>query len=45
MLQYDVKFNCCATFMVHRKRVKQNPRVMYEMLFNASMGAVSAWTC
>ena len=41
-LQDNVYCNCCATFMVHRDRVKRNPRVMYEILFNASMEDVSA---
>ena len=41
VLQNNVLANCCATFMVHRDRVKRNPRVMYEILLNASVSEVS----
>ena len=34
VLQNNVVINCCATFMVHRDRVLQRPREMYETLFN-----------
>ena len=45
LLQNNVVINCCATFLVHRDRVRRNPRVMYELLFNLSYptGTVSGF--
>ena len=36
LLQYNVTFPCCASFMVHRDRVLRNPRALYEILFDAA---------